>query len=61
VTFLTDHYTSAAYAAIINGNGFDVPTVYVSLIRDDILSNTAAFVGPALNINGTECAAGVGR
>lgn len=62
VTFLTDHYTNAAYTSIVNGNGFDVPTAYVSAIQTEILSNTVtpAF-NPPLNINGTECAANVGR
>jgi phosphate transport system substrate-binding protein len=60
INFLTDHYGVTAYKSIIQGNGFDVPTAYVSAIQKEILANTAAF-SPALNINGTECTAGVGR
>jgi phosphate transport system substrate-binding protein len=60
VNFLGLHYGNAAYKAILQGNGFDVPTAYVSAIQNDFLSNGANFPRP-LNINGTECAAGTGR
>ncbi len=57
VKYLNLHYTDATYKAIIRGNGFDVPTSYVSAITSEILSNTVAYPRP-LNINGTECSTG---
>lgn len=58
VNFLTDHYSTAEFTSVVNGNGFDVPTAYVSAITADFLSNTSGF---NLNINGTECTSGSGR
>jgi ABC-type phosphate transport system substrate-binding protein len=60
INFLNLHYANSAYKAILQGNGFDVPTAYVSAIQSDFLSNSAAFPRP-LNINGTECTTNVGR
>jgi phosphate transport system substrate-binding protein len=58
VNFLNDHYSNATYTSVVNGNGFDVPTAYVSAITADFLSNTSGF---NLNINGSECTSGSGR
>lgn len=58
VNFLNDHYSNAAYSSVVNGNGFDLPTAYVSAIEADFLSNSS---GLNLNINGSECTAGSGR
>jgi phosphate transport system substrate-binding protein len=58
VNFLNDHYSNATYTSVVNGNGFDVPTAFVSAIQADFLSNTSNL---NLNINGSECTVGSGR
>lgn len=57
--FLTDHYTSASFASIVHGNGFDtVPTGYTTAIQADFLSNTN---GLNLDIGNATVCAGKGR
>ena len=42
VDFLTDHYTNAGFASIVQGNGFDtVPSGFKTAIAADFLSNTS--------------------
>ncbi|WP_042300395.1 substrate-binding domain-containing protein [Paraburkholderia kururiensis] len=42
VDFLTDHYTTASFASIVHGNGFDtVPSNFQSAIVANFLSNTS--------------------
>lgn len=56
--FLNSHYTSASFASIVHGNGFDtVPSNFQSAISNDFLSNAS---GWALNINNTASCAGLG-
>ncbi|WDD91354.1 substrate-binding domain-containing protein [Burkholderia sp. FERM BP-3421] len=59
VSFLTNHYTNASFASIVNGNGFDtVPASFSSLIASDILSNGN---GLNLNIGNTTACGSLGR
>jgi phosphate transport system substrate-binding protein len=44
LNFLTDHYSMASNASIINGNGFaTVPAAYATAISNDFLSNTSGY------------------
>jgi phosphate transport system substrate-binding protein len=60
VKFLDFHYGDSGYKAVVQGNGFDVPTAYVMAIQTEILSNTAGF-SPSLAINDSECPTTGGR
>ncbi|MEN2472255.1 substrate-binding domain-containing protein [Burkholderia sp. GS2Y] len=41
-SFLNNHYTSASYASVVHGNGFDtVPSGFQSAISSNFLSNTS--------------------
>ncbi|MGH8780551.1 substrate-binding domain-containing protein [Paraburkholderia sp.] len=53
INFLTAHYGSTTYAAILHNNGFDtVPTSYQTAINSDILGNTNGY---NLNIGNSVC------
>ncbi|MFM0290105.1 substrate-binding domain-containing protein [Paraburkholderia megapolitana] len=59
VDFLTDHYTNASFASLVNGNGFDtVPSSFKTAIVADFLSNTSGF---GLDIGDSGTCSGVGR
>ncbi|MFL9875036.1 substrate-binding domain-containing protein [Paraburkholderia megapolitana] len=52
VDFLTDHYTSASFASIVHGNGFNtVPSNFQSAIVANFLSNTS---GNSLDIGDSQ-------
>ncbi|PMS21649.1 phosphate ABC transporter substrate-binding protein [Trinickia dabaoshanensis] len=57
--FLSNHYTSASFASIVHGNGFDtVPSNFLTAIQADFLSNTSGY---NLDIGNATVCAGKGR